>query len=241
MQAIDRILCFGWEYSSFDERFGCWFKPFPRTLVDKWICGFAHAKVGTDAAIMWARTEWVTNLSAMLRSFQPYLQVHDGYGLADCIEIQVQLGCPSRPEATLSGIPTWSENHLISQMRLMVGRLFQNWWWPHCARSELHRAITVIHRGITSIHCAINCTHCGMNCKHLAIKHCAINCTHREVTGLLHAKQCRISAARHAITEFHRAMNCTHRLKTAVKSPDITVSSRDELHTSCENCSHVPL
>ena len=50
------------------------------------------------------------------RSSRPYLQVHDKYGLADCREIQVQLGCPSRPEATLSGTPTWSENHLISQI-----------------------------------------------------------------------------------------------------------------------------
>ena len=38
---------------------------------------------------------------------------------------------------------------LIIQQFVMVGRLFQNWGWPHCARSRSHRAITVLHCAIT--------------------------------------------------------------------------------------------
>ena len=102
----------------------------------------------------------------------------------------------------------------------MVGRLFQNWWWPHCARCGLHRAITVIHHVITLIHCTINCTHRAMNCKHCA------------VTALLHARQCRITAVTSRDNWVHRVMNCTHRLKTAVTSRDITGFHR------AMNCTH---
>ena len=44
----------------------------------------------------------------------------------------------SAADSALSeGLIKQSQKSFIIRLLSMVGRLFQNWWWPHCARSGL--------------------------------------------------------------------------------------------------------
>ena len=105
----------------------------------------------------------------------------------------------------------------------MVGRLFQNWWWPHCARSGLHRVMKCIYCAMTVIHRVMKCTHRVITLIHCAIKHASRdNCiASREALQDKCSHVARWIAhiawklwSHCAITEFHLAINCSHRAIT---------------------------
>ena len=97
----------------------------------------------------------------------------------------------------------------------MIGHLFQNWRWPHCARNGSHRAINYSHHAITLIHCTKNCTHRAKNCTHRAM-----NFIHRTMNFIhsvkLHCFTRSSAEYNRVITELHHAVNCTHRTITAL-------------------------